>query len=511
MEFLYREEDETLSEIRLEVKNLHKKFPGVYAVKGVNFQIKPGEVHALVGENGAGKSTLMKMITGEYIPDEGEVYHNEKLLKNRSIVDSQKNGIAMIHQELVPLPDMSIAENIFLGQEKMSGKFLNDKWMNQETKRILEEYEMKFNPKTKVKRLSVAQVQMLEIIKAVRKNADIIIMDEPTSSLSEEETNKLFRIIGELTKKEVAVIYISHRLEEILKIADRITVLRDGEYIKTVDANGVTQEQLVEMMVGRTIDNIYPKETVEMGDILFSVRDFNSKGVFKDVSFDVRAGEILGISGLMGAGRSEIMNAIFGIDKHDSGEIFLEGKKINIKSPKDAINNQIAMVSEDRKTYGLILCRSIIENISLPNLETHHKGIVINEGREKKEAKEYEKSLEIKCANLNVSTGTLSGGNQQKVVLAKWLLSKPKVLILDEPTRGIDVGAKFEIYKIMVELARSGMAIIMISSELPEVMGMSDRILVFSNGRKTGEYTREEIDLGKITQKNLLSSALLEV
>ncbi len=500
-----------MSEIRLEVKNLHKRFPGVYAVKGVSFQIKPGEVHALVGENGAGKSTLMKMITGEYIPDEGEVYHNGKLLKNRSIVDSQKNGIAMIHQELVPLPEMSIAENLFLGQEKMSGKFLNDKGMNQETKKILDEYQMKFNPKKKVKSLSVAQIQMLEIIKAVRKNADIIIMDEPTSSLSEEESNKLFRIVEELTSKGVAVIYISHRLEEILKIANRITVLRDGEYIKTVEADGVNQEQLVEMMVGRTIDNIYPKETIEMGEVLFQIKDFNSKGVFENVSFDVRAGEILGISGLMGAGRSEIMNAIFGIDKYDSGEIFLEGKKIKIKSPKDAIKNKIAMVSEDRKTYGLVLCRSILENISLPNLNSHHKGLIINEKKEKRNAKEYEKSLEIKCANLNVETGTLSGGNQQKVVLAKWLLSKPKVLILDEPTRGIDVGAKFEIYKIMIELAKKGMAIIMISSEFPEVMGMSDRVLVFSNGQNTGEYTRKEIDEGKITQKTLLKSALLEV
>jgi len=500
-----------MGEYRLEVKNLHKKFPGVYAVKGVSFQIEPGEVHALVGENGAGKSTLMKMIIGEHVPDEGEVYHNGKLLKSHSISDSQKEGIAMIHQELAPLPDMSIAENIFLGQEKMAGKFLNDRAMDKETEKVLKEYGIHYGSKTKVRKLSVAQIQMLEIIKAVRKNADIIIMDEPTSSLSDEESKKLFRIIEELKQKQVSIIYISHRLEEILKLSDKITVLRDGEYIKTVDAKGVTQEQLVEMMVGRTLENIYPKEQVKRGKVLFSVRNLTSEGVFSDVSFDVHEGEILGVSGLMGAGRSEIMNAIFGIDKYDSGEIILEGTKLNIRNSRDAIDKKIAMVSEDRKGFGLVLCRSIKENITLPNLKERHKGLFIDKNKEKEETRKYEKLLGIKCASMNVNTGTLSGGNQQKVVLAKWLLSNPKVLILDEPTRGIDVGAKFEIYKIMVELAKQGMAIIMISSELPEVMGMSDRIMVVSNGKITGNFSKEEIDSGKITQKNLLSSALQEV
>lgn len=500
-----------MAEYRLEVKNLHKRFPGVYAVKGVSMQIGAGEVHALVGENGAGKSTLMKMITGEYTPDEGEVYHNGKLLKNKSIADSQKEGISMIHQELAPLPDMTIAENIFLGQELLAGRFLKDRAMDHETEKILKEYGMTFSPRTKVGRLSVAQIQMLEIIKAVRKNCDIIIMDEPTSSLSDEEARKLFDLIEELKEKQVAVIYISHRLEEILNLADKITVLRDGEYIKTVSAQGVTQEQLVEMMVGRTIDNIYPKEKVRHGEVVFRVEDLNLKGVFKNISFEVRAGEILGFSGLVGAGRSEIMNAIFGIDQPDSGKIFLEGKEIKIRSPKDAINNKIAMVSEDRKEYGLVLCRSIKENVSLPNLKEHHRGLFINDRREKEEVREYEQSLGIKCAGMNVNTGTLSGGNQQKVVLAKWLLSNPKVLILDEPTRGIDVGAKFEIYKIMVELAKQGIAIIMISSEMPEVMGMSDSVVVVSNGKITGKYTKEEIDSGAVTQERLLSSALQEM
>ena len=481
---------------RLEVRNLHKRFPGVYAIKGVSFQIAPGEVHALVGENGAGKSTLMKMITGEYTPDEGEIFHNGEQIKPKSIADSQKKGISMIHQELAPLPDMTIADNIFLGQEIMNGKFLNDHEMIEQTKDILREYGMDFDPRLKVGRLSVAQIQMLEIIKAVRKNADIIIMDEPTSSLSDEESQKLFRIIKELTDKGVSIIYISHRLEEILKLTDRITVLRDGEYIKTVDAKGVTQNELVEMMVGRSLDQIYPKEKVGIGDVVFEARNLCRKDVFNNISFQVHAGEILGFSGLVGAGRSEIMNAIFGLDKLDSGQIFMDGQEIKVRSPQDAIKNKIA---------------SIKENISLPNLPKLHKKLFINSAKEKNAVEDYRKSLGIKCATTNVAVGTLSGGNQQKVVLAKWLQSEPKLLILDEPTRGIDVGAKFEIYKMMVELAKKGIAIIMISSELPEVMGMSDRIMVVSKGRITGTYTKEEIDVGAVTQNNLLSSALQEV
>lgn len=500
-----------MGDYRLEVRGLHKRFPGVYAVKNVSFQIAPGEVHALVGENGAGKSTLMKMITGEYTPDEGVVFHNGKEIHPKSISDSIKEGIAMIHQELAPLPEMNIAQNIFLGEELMNGKFLKNKEMYRRTEEILKEYGLNFTPQTKVKMLSVAQMQMLEIIKAVRKEADVIIMDEPTSSLSEEESQKLFKMIRELTEKNVSIIYISHRLEEILMLTDRITVLRDGEFIKTVSAEGVTQDELVEMMVGRTLDNIYPKETVEIGNPVLEVKHMTSKGVFEDISFVVHAGEILGFSGLVGAGRSEIMNSIFGVDKFDSGEIWMEGKEIHIRNPRDAISNKIAMVSEDRKVWGLILCRSIRENISLPNLQKKFPGLFINERKEKEEVEEFSSALNTKCSSINVGTGTLSGGNQQKVVIAKWLMSDPKVLILDEPTRGIDVGAKFEIYKIMCALAKKGIAIIMISSELPEVMGMSDRILVVSKGKITGEFSREDISSGKVTQKNLLSSALQEV
>lgn len=500
-----------MEDYRLEMRGLHKRFPGVYAVKNVSFGIRAGEVHALVGENGAGKSTLMKMITGEYQPDEGVVLHNGKEIYPKTISDSIKEGIAMIHQELAPLPEMNIAQNIFLGEEIMTWKFLNDREMYKKTDEILKEYGLSFTPQTKVKELNVAQIQMLEIIKAVRKKADIIIMDEPTSSLSEEESQKLFQLIHELTEKNVSIIYISHRLEEILMLSDRITVLRDGEYIKTVSAKGVNQDQLVEMMVGRSLDNIYPKSASEIGETVLEVKKLTSKGVFRDISFKVHAGEILGFSGLVGAGRSEIMNSIFGIDGIDSGEIYVEGKKVNIKTPRDAIENGIAMVSEDRKIRGLVLCRSIKENISLPNLHRKQKGLFIRKHKERDEVEKYSKALETKCASIDVAAGTLSGGNQQKVVIAKWLMAEPKILILDEPTRGIDVGAKYEIYKIMCNLAKQGIAIIMISSELPEVIGMSDRIIVVSKGKITGEYMREEIISGAVTQKNLLSNALEEM
>ncbi|MCI8380767.1 MAG: sugar ABC transporter ATP-binding protein [Lachnospiraceae bacterium] len=500
-----------MENFRLELKDLHKKFPGVYAVKGVSMQIMPGEVHALVGENGAGKSTLMKMITGEYIPDEGAVYHNGKQIKPRSISDATANGISMIHQELAPLPNMTIAHNIFLGQENMKGIFLDDRGMNREAEEVLKEYKMDFPPTKLVGDLSVAQTQMLEIIKSVRKNADVIIMDEPTSSLSNEEANLLFEIIDDLKAKNISIIYISHRLEEIIKLADRITVLRDGAYIKTVSAQGVRQEELVEMMVGRKLDQIYPKEEVSVGDTVFSVKNLNSKKFFNNISFGVRAGEILGFYGLVGAGRSEIMQAIFGIDPLDSGEIYIEGKEIKIRSSKDAIDNRIALISEDRRKYGLVLCRPVRENITLPNLYMYFKNLFIPDKKERKEVQKYKDSLSIKCHTVETTAGSLSGGNQQKIVIAKWLMMNPKVMIMDEPTRGIDVGAKFEIYKIMGELAKQGMAIIMISSELPECLGMSDRIIVVSGGHITGEFKREEYLKGIVTQKDILNSSLQEV
>lgn len=500
-----------MTEYRLEVINLHKKFPGVYAVKGANFGVLPGQVHGLVGENGAGKSTLMKMIIGEYHQDSGDILHNGQIISPKTISDSQKIGIAMIHQELAPLPNMTIAENIFLGNEKEKGLFLDEKKMYAETLEILKEFGIPHDPQLKVGKLSVAQIQMLEIIKAMRRDADLIIMDEPTSSLSADETKKLFSLIEDLKSKNVSIIYISHRLEEIFYISDKVTVLRDGEIISTMNTENVTQKELIEMMVGRKIEQIYPKENISLGEEVFSVRNLSSPGQFENISFSVKAGEILGFSGLIGAGRSEIMKAIMGLNPLQSGDRFVEGKIISVKSPEDAINHGLAMVGEDRKLFGLVLSRSVKENISLPSLKKLFPGVLINALDEKEVVENTISMFNIKCSNKEVATFTLSGGNQQKIVIAKWLLTQPKVLILDEPTRGIDVGAKFEIYKIIVELAKKGLAIILISSELPEVMGMSDRILVISNGQITNEYLREDILSGKITQTNILESALIEI
>lgn len=472
---------------RLELQDLHKRFPGVYAVKGVSITIRPGEVHAIVGENGAGKSTLMKMITGEYIPDEGSIFHNGEQIKPKSISDATANGIAMIHQELAPLPNMTIAQNIFLGQEKTNGIFLRDREMNRQTAEILKDYRVSFSPTTLVGDLSVAQTQMLEIIKSIRKKADIIIMDEPTSSLSNEETKMLFEIIDDLKKKNISVIYISHRLEEILNLADRITVLRDGTYIKTVDAAGVTQGELVEMMVGRKLDQIYPKVEAEIGETVFEVKDLCYKNLFRDVSFEVKAGEILGFYGLVGAGRSEIMQAIFGIDPLESGEIIIDGKEIKVRSSKDAIENGIALISEDRRKYGLVLCRSVRENISLPNLYEKFRQLLISGRRERKEVMTYRDSLSIKCPTVEVPTSSLSGGNQQKIVVAKWLMMNPRVLIMDEPTRGIDVGAKALVLDALKRFNReSGVTVVMISSELEELRQTCDRIAIVSGGKVAG-------------------------
>lgn len=495
---------------RLELRNLHKRFPGVYAVKGVGFVVEQGEVHALVGENGAGKSTLMKMINGELTLDEGEILYNGIAAKAKSVSDAKKLGVSMIHQELSPLKNMTIAQNIFLGNEMHIGKtaFVDDREMNKECGEILKSYGMNLNPKSYVADLSIAQIQMLEIIKAVRSNANLIIMDEPTSSLSDEESQKLFTIIHELVEKNVSVIYISHRLDEILDLSDQITVLRDGTYVKTVSANGVTKDQLVEMMVGRSLDNIYPKEEAIIGEPVLKVEGLTSEGVFKDIDFIVRSGEILGVSGLVGAGRSEIFRAVFGIDPYSAGKMFIDGQEVNIKTPAEAIDNGLAFVSEDRKELGLVLCRSIKENVALPNLKGMSRLGFIKPKSEKESVESFRDMLSIKAANIGVDSSTLSGGNQQKVVLAKWLLSNPKVLILDEPTRGIDVGAKFEIYKIMSDLAKQGIAIVMISSELPEIIGMSDRVIVISQGMKTGEFMRDKIMDGTVTQKELLNSAL---
>ena len=487
-----------------ECSGISKAFGGTQALRDVQLHVKRGEVLALLGENGAGKSTLMKAIIGLHQPDSGTMTFEGKPYSAKSPVDAMNAGISMIHQELNPEPHLTIAESIFLKRESMNGIFLNKKAQNERAQKILDDFNFPYPATTVMKKLTIAQMQMVEIIKAVSSNARMIIMDEPTSSLDSEETNHLFQVIRDLKAQNVAIIYISHRMEEIFEICDSVAVFRDGTYVGARSMENVTRPELISMMVGREVSNVFPKITVPIGETVFKVEGLCGKG-FSDISFEVHAGEILGFSGLVGSGRSETMRAIFGLDRLESGKIYLEGKEIRIRSPREAINQGIAMVNEDRKDYGLCLFRSIRENISLPNLPSRQKGLLLNQRREKQECNEYSKLLTVKTPSIENNAFSLSGGNQQKVVIAKWIMANPKVLILDEPTRGVDVGAKSEIHALMGKFAQEGMAIIMISSELPEVMGMSDRILIYHEGKLNGEVTREEIDSGAVNQESILA------
>ena len=481
----------------LEAKGIDKSFSGVTVLKGAELNIEPGELHALMGENGAGKSTLMKIIMGIYTKDAGKVILDGQEVDFKSARDALDAGISMIHQELSPIPEMTVAENVFLGREQKKIKglpFVDKKELNKKTQELLEEYELSefIRPNMKMKDLNIAQIQMMEIIKAVSYNSKVIIMDEPTSSLSEKETETLFRIIDSLKAKNVGIIYISHRMDEVFELADRVSVLRDGQFIGCVKVAEASREQLINMMVGRELEGGYPKNTAKKGEVVLELKNFTRKGVFENVNLKVRAGEILGMAGLVGAGRSEVMRALVGYDKLDSGEIILEGQKIEINHPKDAIKHHIIMASEDRKQLGLVLCRSIKENVSLQNFDKMSTGSFINKLKENKLANEYTEKMATKMNGIGDLVSSLSGGNQQKVVLAKCLLSDPKVLIMDEPTRGIDVGAKAAIYNIMIDLAKQGIAIIMISSEMPELIGMSDRVMVMAGGKVRGELEGEE-------------------
>ena len=487
-----------------ECEGIYKAFGGTQALADVQLHVKKGEVIALLGENGAGKSTLMKAVIGLHQPDAGTMTFEGKPYSAKGPVDAMKAGISMIHQELNPEPYLTIAESIFLNREDTRGIILNKKKQNERAQKILDQFDFPYPATTVMGKLSLAQMQMVEIIKAVSCDARMIIMDEPTSSLDSEETEHLFATIRDLKSKGVAIIYISHRMDEIFEICDSVAVFRDGTYVGARSMDGVTRDELISMMVGRQVKNVFPKTDCEIGDVVFKVEGLTGKG-FSDISFEVRSGEILGLTGLVGSGRSETMRAIFGLDKLDSGKMWLEGKEITIKNPKDAIRQGVCMVNEDRKNYGLCLFRSIRENISLPNLPARQKGLLINQSREKKECEEYSKLLTVKAGSIEHNAYSLSGGNQQKVVIAKWIMANPKVLILDEPTRGVDVGAKSEIHTLMCQFAAKGMAVIMISSELPEVMGMSDRILVYHEGKLNGEVSREEVLSGAATQGVILA------
>lgn len=487
------------SEVILEMNNISKTFPGVKALEDVNFSLRKGEVHTLIGENGAGKSTLMKILLGIYHADAGEIVYKGQPVKIEHPGTALNMGISMIHQELSLVRERTVAENIWIGREPRSKiGILNWKELFRKTEQLLAEFHLDFDPKQKVEKLSVAGRQMIEIARAISYNADVIIMDEPTSALTEKEVDTLFSIIRVLQSRGVAVVYISHKLDEIFEISDRVTVLRDGRYVGTRDIGEIDQPSLISMMVGREITAIFPKLEASIGDVVLEVKHLTRQGVFEDVSFQVRKGEILGFAGLMGAGRTEVVRGIFGIDPVDSGEIFINQEKVTIRSPRDAIEQGMGMVPEDRKLTGLVLCRSVNDNNSMAILNALSNWSFINKSAELVECHKMIELLSIKTPTHKQLVRSLSGGNQQKVVVAKWLSTKPKILILDEPTRGIDVGAKSEIHRLMSSFAQEGMAIIMISSEMPEVLGMSDRILVMHEGKIKGTLDREHATQEKI-------------
>lgn len=477
----------------MRVSGINKSFPGVKALDNVNFAVRKGTVHALCGENGAGKSTLMKIINGIYKADSGQLFLDEKPVTIKDPIQARDYGIAMIAQELNYVPEMSIEENLFLGRLPVT-KFGNVDWkrVRRETIEFLKQENLPYKPDQKLKTLTVSDIQMLEIIKAISNNAQIVIMDEPTSAITNREVEVLFGKIAELKKKGVSIIYISHKMEEVFRIADDITVLRDGKTVETHPASEIDLDKVIALMVGRKMDNVYPKEEVEIGEPILEIEGLGSKGVFKDINFKANKGEIVGFAGLMGAGRTETMRAIFGLDPYDEGKIKVHGKEVTIKKVSDSIAQKVVMLSEDRRRYGIIPIRSVMENASISSLDKIIYGGRWHPKVEKELVGRYFEKMHVKTPSLETAIQGLSGGNQQKVLLAKWMLRDPDVLILDEPTRGIDVGAKFEIYRLMTDLVKEGKTVIMVSSELPELIGMCDRIYIMNKGRITGCLNKDE-------------------
>ncbi|KAB8032284.1 xylose ABC transporter ATP-binding protein [Fluviispira multicolorata] len=491
------------------MKNIGKKFGVVQALSSVNFSVKKGEIHALCGENGAGKSTLMKIVSGLYPSGsfEGELFVDGVLQSFKGTRDSENAGISIIYQELALVKEMTVCENIFLGHEYTKNIFIDWEKSYCQAKKILEEVNLKINPTDKVSQLGIGEQQLVEIAKAIAKNANILILDEPTAALTEKEADNLLEIIKELRNKGKTCIYISHRLKEVFKISDRVTILRDGKTVVTNKTIEINEDKLIAKMVGRELTQIYPRIEKKLGSPIFVVKNWTVENpntgqkVVNNVNFVLHQGEILGIAGLMGAGRTELVMSLFGAwGKVTNGEIYLNGKKLQIVSEKDAIQEGIALVSEDRKRYGLILGMDIKENTTLSSIEKISNFGIVNENKEISASYKYVNELRIKAKSIEEKTGNLSGGNQQKVVLSKWLMTHPKVLILDEPTRGIDVGAKFEIYKIMNELVEKGVCVLMISSELQEVLGVSDRILIMHEGSIAGEILYKNASQEKIMQ-----------
>ena len=497
-----------MGEVILEMKQIDKSFPGVHALDHVSFDVRRGEVHALMGENGAGKSTLMKVLTGIYKKDSGSILYEGKEVEFHNTREAQDAGVIIVHQELNMVGDLTVAQNIFLGREPRKGLGVDDKRMIKDAKELFERLKIDIDPTVKMSDLTVGKQQMCEIAKAISHEAKVIVFDEPSAALTEKEIEDLFVIIRDLRERQLGIVYISHRMDEIKVITDRVTVMRDGTYVGTLITKESTKDEIINMMVGRVIYEDPKQQSACPPDapVVLKVENLNAGKMVKNVSFELRKGEILGFSGLMGAGRTETARALFGADPKQSGDIYINGKKVDIKSPQDAVKYGIGYLSEDRKRYGVVVGRSIAENVTMACLENYLKGFLINKKAENKVADEYNKRLATKTPDSEELVMNLSGGNQQKVVIAKWLARDCDILIFDEPTRGIDVGAKNEIYKLMNQLASEGKSIIMISSEMTEILRMSDRIIVMCEGEIKGE-----IDIAEATQENIMAKATRDI
>ena len=497
-----------MGDIILTMKGIDKSFPGVHALDHVDLEIRKGEVLALMGENGAGKSTLMKVLTGIYKKDSGTITYEGKEVEFANTREAQDAGIVIVHQELNMLGHLTVAQNLFIGREFMNGVKIDDKKMNEEAKKLFDKLNVDIDPSETMANLTVGKQQMCEIAKAVSFDAKVIIFDEPSAALTETEIEAMFEIIRDLKKRDIAMVYISHRMDEIKVITDRVTVMRDGTYVGTLITKDCTKEDIINMMVGRVIYEDPKTQSMVAPDapVVLEVKNLCAGKMVQDVSFKLHKGEILGFSGLMGAGRTETARALFGADPVDSGEIYINGEKVTIKSPRDAVRAGIGYLSEDRKRYGIVVQKTVAENTTMATMKNFMKGLLIDKKKEAKVAQEYVEALATKTPSVEQLVVNLSGGNQQKVVIAKWLTRDCEILIFDEPTRGIDVGAKNEIYKLMNKLASEGKSIIMISSEMTEILRMSDRIVVMCEGKKTGE-----IDIAEATQENIMNLATREI
>ena len=484
--------------MKIEMKDIYKSFGKNDVLKGVNFTLNDGEIHALVGENGAGKSTLMNILSGVLSKDKGEILIDGKEVDISDTNVAKKYGISFIHQELSDWPELTVMDNIFMNNEIKNGIFLDKAKMRKRCIELLERCDLDINPKTKVSELSVGQRQMMEIAKANLNKVNVLILDEPTSALTNNEIDKLFKLIKRLRDKNVSMIYISHRMEEIFSLTNKITVMRDGKSVSVMDTNKTDEREVVSYMVGRDIGDFYPEMDAEISDVKIELKNFNREGFFKDINIEAKKGEVLGISGLMGAGRTEIMRSVFGLDPKDSGEVFIDGKKIEIKNPADAIKNKIGFVTENRQEEGLILDESIRENISLLNFDKFSKNSFIDKAKEKNLSDNLVDSFKVKTQSSESKISDLSGGNQQKVVFAKWYAIGPEILILDEPTKGVDVGAKREIYDLIKDLTKKAVSIILISSDLPELISLSNRIYVIHEGKIQGELLKKDASQEKI-------------